>query len=198
MTHTSKDKPKAEPKKRRQLTPKQALFVLEYLVDFNATQAAIRAGYSKKTAGSQGQRLLKNVEIARQIEKAQAGRADRLEITVDRVALEMARLAFASIAEVAEFGSSGVKLKESSDLSDDALAAVSEIIEGKEGDLRVKMHPKAMALELLGKHLGMFKENINITGGQDTELRVIFEATGKDLEADDSGEAVDDDGDGDE
>lgn len=67
------------------LTPKQAAFVREYLIDLNATQAAIRAGYSEKTAYSQGQRLLKNAEVQAAIAKAQAQRAKRLQLTADDV-----------------------------------------------------------------------------------------------------------------
>ena len=67
------------------MTPKQEAFVREYLIDLNATQAAIRAGYSAKTAGQQGERLLKNVEIAADIQAAMDRRAERTEITADYV-----------------------------------------------------------------------------------------------------------------
>ena len=64
----------------RKLTPRQARFVDEYLIDLNATQAAIRAGYSEKTAYSQGQRLLKKVEVAFVLEKERQKRAEKVEI----------------------------------------------------------------------------------------------------------------------
>lgn len=69
----------------KKLTPRQAAFIREYLLDLNATQAAIRAGYSEKTAYSQGQRLLKNAEIQEAVQEAQAERAERLELTQDDV-----------------------------------------------------------------------------------------------------------------
>jgi phage terminase small subunit len=69
------------------LPPRQAAFVREYLVDFNATQAAIRAGYAKKTAYSQGPRLLENVGIKRAIEKAQAKTAEKVELKAEDVVL---------------------------------------------------------------------------------------------------------------
>ena len=72
-------------KKDKKLTPKQRLFVAEYLIDLNATQAAIRAGYSKKTAGSQGERLLKNVEIMNAVQLAMAKRAEKVEINAEWV-----------------------------------------------------------------------------------------------------------------
>ena len=75
------------------LPNRQARFVAEYLIDLNATKAAIRAGYSKKTAYSQGQRLLKNVEVASQVADKTGKRLDRLEISADRVLQELAKLA---------------------------------------------------------------------------------------------------------
>ena len=67
------------------MTPKQKTFVDEYLIDLNATQAAIRAGYSEATARSQGQRLLTNVDVAKAIQVAMDERSDRTEITADYV-----------------------------------------------------------------------------------------------------------------
>ena len=69
----------------KELTPKQRLFVEEFLVDLNATKAAARAGYSPKTARSQGQRLLTNVDIADAIREAMASRSERTGITADMV-----------------------------------------------------------------------------------------------------------------
>jgi len=67
------------------LTPKQARFVEEYQIDLNATQAAIRAGYSAKTAEQQGPRLLGNVGVATAIQAAQTEVSKRIEVTVDEV-----------------------------------------------------------------------------------------------------------------
>lgn len=67
------------------LTPKQQRFVEEYLIDLNATQSAIRAGYSEKTARSIGQRLLTNVDIQKAIEDAKNQVSKRTELTVDMV-----------------------------------------------------------------------------------------------------------------
>ncbi len=81
------------------LNPKQARFVDEFLVDSNATQAAIRAGYSKKTAKQIGSRLLTNVDIARLVEARTAKMAEKMEITAERIVEEMADAAFARIAD---------------------------------------------------------------------------------------------------
>ena len=70
---------------RGELTDKQKRFVEEYLVDLNATQAAIRAGYSEQTAYSIGQRLLKKVEVQEAIQQAQNKRSERTQITQDEV-----------------------------------------------------------------------------------------------------------------
>lgn len=89
------------------MNPKQATFVREYLVDLNATQAAIRAGYSAKTAEQQGPRLLGHVEVAAAIKAGMAARAARLDLKADDVLTDIARIAKA--AELA--GEYGAALK---------------------------------------------------------------------------------------
>src|SRR5690349_3808788 len=79
---------------KQPLSEKAACFVQEYLLDLNATQAAIRAGYSEATAYSQGQRLLKHVEVKKAIAAAKKERAERMAIKQDRVLAELARVAF--------------------------------------------------------------------------------------------------------
>jgi phage terminase small subunit len=149
------------------LTPKQERFVQEYLVDLNATQAAIRAEYSEKTAYSQGQRLLKNVEIQAAIQNATQKRQQRVEITQDRVLLEYARLAFFDPRKL--FCEDG-KPKDISELDDDTAAALAgldmqEVYEGAGQDRefvgyvkKYKLANKLGALDSLGKHLGMFSD----------------------------------------
>jgi len=82
------------------LTAKQAAFVREYLLDLNATQAAIRAGYSEKTAVQQGPRLLGNVGVAAAIMKAQASRAERTQVDADWVLRRLADEADADLADL--------------------------------------------------------------------------------------------------
>ena len=81
----------------RKLTPKQSAFVEEFAIDMNATQAAIRAGYSAKTAKEQATRLLSNVYVAAEIARGRAARSERTGITADRVLQELARVAFFDI-----------------------------------------------------------------------------------------------------
>ena len=81
------------------LNDRQKLFCREYIIDLNATQAAIRAGYSEKTAYSQGQRLLKNVEIKASIDELKSTRSETAEITAQMVVDALACIAFSNYAE---------------------------------------------------------------------------------------------------
>src|SRR5205809_3612902 len=146
------------------LTSRQRLFVDHYLVHVNATQAAIGAGYSRKTADSQGQRLLKNVEVAEAIEAAMRARAGRTEVNADRVVLELARIAFSDVTRIVQWGPKGVKLRPSAELSTGDRATIAKVSEtvGRAGGgrtLTVRLHDKLGALVALGKHLGLFEKH---------------------------------------
>lgn len=143
------------------LTAKQQRFCDEYLIDLNATQAAIRAGYSVKTANEQGSQLLAKLSIQEVIGKEMAERSRRTGINQDRVVLELAKLAFVNIADVVDLENATVRRS----ATDDDLACIqsikikpSEFGEGRE----IKLYDKKASLELLGKHLGMFKDNMNL------------------------------------
>ncbi len=142
----------------KRLTKKQALFVQEYLVDLNATQAAIRAGYSPKTAGPMGGENLRKPEIGVAIQEALLERGQRLEVTQDRVLQEFARIAFADMRTYTKWTPDGVTLINSDDLPDGAsrvVAEVSETVTGTGKTVRFKLYSKQAALESLAKHLGM-------------------------------------------
>lgn len=164
------------------LNDKQRRFVDEYLIDLNATQAAIRAGYSEKTAYSIGQRLLKNVEIQNSIQESMKSRSNKTGITADRVLSEIARLAFADLRKV--FDENGC-LRPIHELPDEVAAAISSIevvttkIPGSdpvevEYTSKVKFWDKRGSLELLGKHLKLFTEKVELAGkdGGPIESRV--------------------------
>lgn len=150
------------------LTDLQAAFVREYSVDHNATQAYIRAGGSAKAAEVNACRLLRKDKVATLIAEAEAKRAVRCEITGDRVVMELARIAFSDMRHFAKASDNGVRLEDSDDWTDDDAAAVAEFSEttSKEGgSIKFKLHDKIRALDLLGKHLGLFPKdgaNINI------------------------------------
>ncbi|MGW8285766.1 MAG: terminase small subunit [Candidatus Deferrimicrobiaceae bacterium] len=148
------------------LTGKQAAFVREFIKDFNGTQAAIRAGYAKRGAHTEANRLLRKAEVQAELEKAQQRAAKRADITVDRIIEEYARVAFALMSDVASWGPDGVTFKDSSDLDPEVVAAIAEVSEDadKLGNrlLKVKLHSKLQALEKLGKHLGMFADKLEV------------------------------------
>jgi phage terminase small subunit len=152
-----------------ELTEKQKAFAAEYLVDMNATNAARRAGYSVRTAGAEGCKLLRLPKISAAIETAQRERAQRVEITANMVVQELAKIAFSNMSDYVTVETVGkAKGQVSIDLScltRDQFAAIGEIrIEDIESGKRTgkrttfKLLDKRQALVDLGKHLGLFVE----------------------------------------
>lgn len=175
------------------LGPKQSRFVEEYLVDLNATQAAIRAGYSAKAAEVQGCRLLRNVKVAGAVADAQAKRSERLEITLDKWLRELAILGFSDIQNyinIDDYGCIVAKtFEEMPEGTSRALEVCEEIrtIKDEPGTkdkksettilnsrIRFKMHDKLGALEKIGKHLGFLKEKVEHTGKDGGPVDVQF------------------------
>ncbi len=147
------------------MNPKQQAFVLEYLKDFNATQAAIRAGYSARSAEVTGSRMLSNAKVAEVIRAAMERRAKKSDITVEMVLAELKCVAFTHMGKLARWNASGVEFKDSNGLTEDELATVSEITETTNqhgGSLKVKQYDKVRALELIGRHLGMWNDKLEI------------------------------------
>jgi len=145
------------------LTPKQALFVAEYLIDANATRAAIAVGFSPASASVTGAKLIKNRKIAAIIAERQARSMAKLEVTEERVKQELAKLAFHDAGKL--YDETG-KLKPVYELDDMTRAAVVVVEVDETGTGRnmrtvtkkVKLADKRGALELLGKHLKMFTD----------------------------------------
>ncbi len=150
---------------KRQLSEQRQRFVDEYLIDLNGTQAAIRAGYSPKTAQEQSSRLLSNVMVQEAISKAMAERSKRTGINQDRVVLELAKIAFVKMTDVVDPDTGEIL----PNASDDDLACI-ESVKFKQSDNQyggsiereVKLSSKMKALELLGKHLGMWNDKIDV------------------------------------
>lgn len=155
------------------LTDKQKRFCEEYLVDLNATQAAIRAEYSEKTAKSIGAENLSKPYLQEEIQRLMKERSDRTEITADRVLEELAHIAFDDIKNYLSFKTVKTKvghedgediidyktvvdLKDSDDID---TRNVAEIQQGKDGQFKFKLYCKDNALVQLGKHLGMFEKD---------------------------------------
>lgn len=151
------------------LSDKQKRFCEEYLIDFNGTQAAIRAGYSKKTAKEQSSRALTLVNVQEHIAFMQRQTSEKLNITKERVLNEYAKIAFSDIRNL--FNEEGA-LVDITKLDDNSAGAVSSVKSSEEwgedkhgnrivvGNLKeVKVFDKIRALQDLGKHLGLFKED---------------------------------------
>ena len=138
------------------LTERQKRFVEEYLVDLNATEAAKRAGYSEKTAYSIGFENLKKPEIQEAIQEAMANRSARTEITQDMVLKELAAIGFSDATDYVQIKQNGfVRLTPTERLTEEQKKAIAGIKDGKYG-VEIKLHDKLSALQLLGRHLGMF------------------------------------------
>lgn len=174
----------------RKLTPKQMLFCDEYLADanMNATQAAIRAGYAKKRASEQAYQLLQKTTVQEYIEKRKADRVVRTEITQDKVLKELAIIAFANAADYAKIvereatitredgdeitllddDGNPVKVQTveytlTDQLTEDQKRAIAMIKNGRNG-IEVQLYDKLQALVQIGKHIGMFKDKLEVSG----------------------------------
>lgn len=181
------------PKHGGGLSPKEKRFVEEYLIDLNATKAAERAGAPSNSAKQRGYELLQKPDVAAAIEEAQRARSDRTKVTQDMVLQELARVAFASLADVTNWGvkevaigyddegrrlaaediGMAVKVEyvpqpfvepvDRDELMPEVRAAVAEVSLGREG-FKIKMHDKIGALDKIARHLGMYKDKVEHSG----------------------------------
>ena len=149
------------------MTKKQKRFVEEYLIDLNATQAAIRAGYSPDTAQQMGSENLSKPVIKNAIVKAIAERSRRTGINLDRVIQEIAKLAFLNPIYVIDMDEATIKGEANRDDTACIASVKVKVIPGEDGNIterEVKTYDKLKALELLGKHLGMFTDKLKMEG----------------------------------
>lgn len=150
------------------MTDKQKIFADEYLIDLNATRA-YRVAYPNvkkdETAAAAAARMLRNVKVASYIQDRMEERQKRTEVTQDRVVEELAAIAFSKATDYVEIRSNGVAgmviIKPTSELSDTQVRAISGIKEGANG-IEIKLNDKEKALELLGRHLGMWNDKLDI------------------------------------
>lgn len=174
--------------KNKKLTPKQQKFVNEYLIDLNATQAAIRAGYSAKTAGWIGQQLLAKTHISEAIQARRNALSKKAEVTQDRIVLEMKRLALFDVRSLFRDDGTPIPIKE---LSDDAAAAIVGIDVVSMGNaetgigqvIKYKLPDKNKSLENLAKILGHYERKSELEKLQAEKLRRELEES--DSSADD-------------
>ena len=142
------------------ITARQSLFAQEFLVDLNATQAAIRAGYSPNTANEQAVRLMAKPEVKAEVERLQAQSANTLQISRERVLLELSKIAFSDIKKLYQTNQRKFVYKSVSDIPDEFWPAISaiKITPSEWGDsIHITLHNKIGALEMLGRHLGLFE-----------------------------------------
>lgn len=156
------------------MTEKQKIFADEYLIDLNATRAYRKAYPSVKkdeTAAQAGSRMLRNVKVAEYIAERMQARQERTEITQDRVLEELAAIAFARATDYAEVKDDQVFIKDTAGLSENRIKAIAGIKQGKFG-IEVKLNDKEKALELLGRHLGMFKDRVEVSGLEEEKTKL--------------------------
>lgn len=161
------------------LTPKQRMFVHEYLIDLNSTQAAIRAGYSPHTASVIATENLGKPNIRAAINKAMALRSRRVGITQDRVLQEIARVAFMNVTDLVNVDDASIR----AGVSRDDTAAIASIRirkvptqNGISHEREVRFHDKLRALEMLGKHLGMFTDKVSVNA--DLLVKIVDDVSG--------------------
>lgn len=148
------------------LNDKQMRFAKEYVLDLNTTQAAIRAGYSPRTSTVQGTRLLSNANVQKEIAKQMRFRANRTDIKADNVLKEIAKIAFSDIRNAMKWDSDySASAVPSEEIDDNTAKSIQEITqrevhtrEGVNRTMKIKFYDKAKALDMLMKHLNLYRE----------------------------------------
>lgn len=161
------------------LTPKQERFVAEYLVDLNATQAAIRAGYSKRTAEQQGPRLLGKVEVREAIQAAQRPQLEKVGLSAERTKEVIRRVIDADVRQLFDAQGNIVPIHQ---LGDEAAALIAgfEVVKRNltAGDgatdtiLKVKLKDQSRYVEMAAKHFGLLTEKLEHSGA--IEIRHVL------------------------
>lgn len=142
-------------------------FIDEYMIDFNATRAAIAAGYATKTATDQASKLLSTPEVRDEVNRRKAEACEGLRISAERVLWETAALGFSNIFNYVEVADGELRLKE---MPTEMQGAVSGIKVTKNG-VEIKLHDKLKALEFLAKYTGLAGQK-----GSNTIANNFFEA----------------------
>lgn len=175
------------------LTPLQERFCLEYIVDHNATQAAIRAGASARAANRTASRWLSDVDIQERIRLLTEAQAQRLAVEADAVLRELLSVARSDIGEMMDFtAADGLpRLRPVNQISESARRAISSfkvkrVWEGTGDDARpvdvveFKLWDKLSALDKLGKHLGLWKEQHEHSGPGGGPIPITYVEVGTD------------------
>lgn len=174
-----------EKSRHTKLTDKQKRFCEEYIIDNNAKQAAIRSGFSAKTAEKQGPQLLEKTWVRNYIRQLQRKLRKKSEISAERVLAEYAKIAFSDIREI--FDENGC-IKDVNDMPEAVSGVISEIrttsFKTKNGDdiikTSYKLHSKVSALEALSKHLGLFEKDNKQKGESQQPTILILPSNNRD------------------
>jgi phage terminase small subunit len=140
------------------LTAKQSQFCQEYLIDLNATQAAIRAGYSAKTANEQAARLLTNVSVQAKVEELRQSQQQRTQVNADLVVDKFWKIANFDIRSVCTFDGNNWQFKPFAEWDESAFSVISITGVTKDGKPQIKSESKLAALDSLSKHLGLYSD----------------------------------------
>jgi len=159
---------KLRPSKKSKLTAKRKRFCREWIIDRNGTQAAVRSGYSEKTANEQAAQLLADTSVQKEIARLEAAQNKRLDITADKVKAEIAKIAFVDIIDLVEkFDGKKLVFKSLDEIPDHVrgaiksiktkrAAAIKKLIE-YEDEVIVELWSKERALEMLAKHFNLYE-----------------------------------------
>ena len=144
------------------MTPKQAMFAHQYLIDLNGKQAAIRAGYSEKTAEFQASNLLRLIKVQKLITELQAKSREHCDITKEEVLRELSAILRANIKDYLSFDGTKIKFKSFDELSDRQMKAIESIKETRNG-IEIKLHGKSWSIDRICKILGFdMPQDMNI------------------------------------
>lgn len=158
---------------KRGLTPKQTRFIREYLIDLNATQAAIRAGYSKRTAKDIACENLAKPNIQEVIKTEVGKMLTRADVKGWMVIKELQKLAFSNIGDFATWSKGTLTFASAKEIPRELMGAISEISETPNGGIRIKLHGKEGPLKLLGEYLKLFSDKFE---GEKVESKTVFVA----------------------
>jgi len=198
-----------KPPADKALNLRQQRFVEQYLIIGEGREAAIRAGYSIKSAIELACYLKRLPNVARAIERGREAQARSAHVEASRVLAEYARLAFSDLSRVADWGKEGLVLKPWGEIAEDDRAAIAALSGGKDG-ARIRLHSKQRALDSLARHLGLFprgpakaaqtiadpsRSQEALAQSARAKLRAVIEDYAKDLEREKAREQAKDGGD---
>lgn len=182
--------------KLNKLTDKQEIFVREFLVDLNAKQAYIRAGFDCKYPERAAYQMMQNESVREAIREHLQQKLNSIDITADRVLSELATVAFSNIKDLAKWDDESAQVFDSEKISDQAARSIAEITttRNKLGvKIKIKLHNKNQALEVLCKYLGLLDKDGRLNNGSsDSETDPLVDALETSAEADWSDDQGDD------